>query len=103
MITLNRSTSTKRTASFKELRGTPFDPFGYLPSRRQERELIDWYRGVVEAALAASGPGNASAAVEIARAPERIRGYEGVKSAAVERVQAEVAELLAAIAQRAAA
>src|SRR5690606_14360411 len=39
-------------AKMKRLRGTFFDPFGYTAERRMERELIGWFEGHVEKALA---------------------------------------------------
>ena len=65
-------------AACKFLRGTPADPFGYTAHRREERELIRWYRELVEAiAMADSDPDRA---LEIAALPEQIRGYGDVKA-----------------------
>ena len=41
----------KLLARFRFLRGTAFDPFGYLADRREERALIDDYRALVEEVL----------------------------------------------------
>jgi indolepyruvate ferredoxin oxidoreductase len=45
-------------ASFRGLRGTVYDPFGYMASRRLERELVGWYRGMVDGLLAGLTAGN---------------------------------------------
>jgi len=78
----------------RRLRGTPFDPFGYQAIRREERHLIRWYREAVETVLEALGPATHDLAVEVAKAPERIRGYEAIKAAKMIRVKGEVQALL---------
>ncbi len=67
------------------LRGTPFDPFGYDRVRRVERELIAQYRRLVFAALDDLSADNYARAVELARLPDMIRGYDEIKLANVER------------------
>ena len=67
------------------LRGTAFDPFGYDHVRRVERELIVEYRRLVFAALDELSAENHARAVELARLPDMIRGYDEVKLANVER------------------
>jgi indolepyruvate ferredoxin oxidoreductase len=74
-------------ARLKVLRGTAFDPFGYLPSRREERGLIEWYRELIERVLANVTPQNLSVATEIASLPDQIRGYEDVKRASIRKVK----------------
>jgi indolepyruvate ferredoxin oxidoreductase len=61
------------------LRGTAFDPFGYALVRREERRLIPWYRALVAGALDRPGAAGHRVAVELARLPEAIRGYEEIK------------------------
>ena len=78
----------------KVLRGTPLDPFGRLPSRREERALIEWYRGEVGALVDRLDASTLALAVEVARAPENIRGYENVKRESAARVQEAVAARL---------
>ncbi len=78
----------------KVLRGGPFDPFGRASGRRLERELIGWYREVVQAALAHICEENYGACVQIADMADEIRGYEAVKERAAERVCKEVAQRL---------
>jgi len=83
-------------AKLKVLRDTPFDPFGRTEERRMERRLITEYEAGLEEMLETLTPDNHALAVEIASAPERIRGYGHVKKANAEKVAAEVAELRAA-------
>ena len=90
-------------ARAKVLRGTPLDPFGWMAARRQERELIAWYRELVDGLLAGLNAQTFATAVEVAEVAREIRGYEGVKAASVERAKAWVAERLAATPVREAA
>ncbi|MBI3989208.1 MAG: 2-oxoacid:acceptor oxidoreductase family protein, partial [candidate division NC10 bacterium] len=78
----------------RRLRGTRLDPFGSLVVRQEERRLIPWYREAVEAALASLDPTTYDLAVEVAKAPDRIRGYESIKTASVMGVKAQVATAL---------
>ena len=81
-------------ARCKFLRGTLLDPFGWLPSRREERALVGWYRELVEELLKRLDEGTIRAAAEIAAAPRQIRGYEGVKRCAADRTKTWVQERL---------
>ncbi len=90
-------------ASSKALRGTAFDPFGWMPSRREERELIAWYRSEVGALVDRLDSSSIDLATTVAGAPEGIRGYEQVKRESIARVKAAVADHLQEAAQRAAA
>ena len=74
----------------KRLRGTRLDPFGRAEVRRVERQLIDWYRGVLADIERSLTPETYDVALAIAGAPEGIRGYESIKLANVEKVRAEV-------------
>jgi len=85
-------------ARMKTLRGTPFDLFGYARPRREERELIGWYRNLIEQCLQKLTPENLPLAIEIASLPDQIRGYEKIKSDNVSRVKAIAAERLAQMA-----
>ena len=87
-------------AKAKVLRGTPLDVFGYAAVRREERELISWYRELIEQCLLRLTPENLPIAVEIASLPDQIRGYEKIKSANVARVKAIAAEKLTAMSPR---
>ncbi|MFL6811157.1 MAG: indolepyruvate ferredoxin oxidoreductase family protein, partial [Bradyrhizobium canariense] len=82
-------------ARLKGLRGTPFDPFGYMAERRAERELITWYDGVIKRLLGGLDAAHLPNLVAIAKAPMDIRGYGPVKDAAIGKVKAEVERLFA--------
>jgi indolepyruvate ferredoxin oxidoreductase len=82
-------------AKLKGLRGTALDPFGYAGVRREERALIEWYRGLIEECLAKLTPANLAIAIEIASLPDQIRGYEKIKSDSIALVKAQAAEKLA--------
>ena len=73
-------------ARMKWLRGSWCDPFGFAKSRRQERELVGWYRELIAALTEKLDESNYDRAVEIAATADRIRGFEAVKSKAVEAV-----------------
>jgi len=77
----------------KRLRGTPFDPFGRAQVRRVERELITEYRAAVDAVLPNLSPGTLAHCVEIADAPDEVRGYEDIKLAGVARFRARLADV----------
>jgi indolepyruvate ferredoxin oxidoreductase len=78
---------------FRRLRGTAFDPFGYAGLRRLERALIAEYRALVERALADLSSETYQRAVQVARLPDLIRGYEGIKLRNVERFREEARAL----------
>jgi indolepyruvate ferredoxin oxidoreductase len=84
-------------ARLKILRGTPLDPFGYAPERRMERKLIGWYESLLTELLPLLHAGTVGPLAEIAALPMEIRGYGPVKEAAVEKVQAKVSDLRAAV------
>jgi indolepyruvate ferredoxin oxidoreductase len=86
-------------AALKGLRGTPFDIFGHAGIRRQERELITWYRNLVEEVLEHVTPGTLDLAIEIANMPDQIRGYESIKLASIRAVKDVAAEKLALVKQ----
>jgi indolepyruvate ferredoxin oxidoreductase len=84
-------------ARFKFLRGTPFDLFGYAPHRRKERELIHWYRGLIQSLQERLTPDNLEIALEIAALPEQIRGYEQIKERSIGEVRKLADEKLGAM------
>jgi len=86
----------KLLAKFKGLRGTRFDVFGYTEERRMERQLIEDYVATVDELLAGLTPENHALAIEIARIPEKIRGFGHVKERHLETAKAEEAQLLEA-------
>jgi indolepyruvate ferredoxin oxidoreductase len=69
----------------RRLRGTGLDPFGYARVRRTERALVGEYRELVERALRDLSPKTHDRAVQIARLPDLVRGYEDVKLRNVQR------------------
>jgi indolepyruvate ferredoxin oxidoreductase len=77
----------------RHLRGTAFDPFGRQAVRRDERELITWYEGLLSDALAMLTPANAGTVLQIAELPDLIRGYEQVKAGNAARARARADEL----------
>jgi len=90
-------TPLKMLAAAKVLRGTPFDVFGYSPHRREERSLIDWYRGLVGQVL------DGKTAPAILTLPENIRGYEAIKEASIEQARRAVTAEAVAVAAPSAA
>ena len=62
-------------ARLKHLRGTAFDPFGWLPDRKLERRLIADYERLVDELLARLGPETHAIAVELAAWPDQVRGF----------------------------
>jgi indolepyruvate ferredoxin oxidoreductase len=61
------------------LRGSLFDPFGWTLERRVERQLARDYRERLLEACATLTPERLEASVELARVPEKIRGFGHVK------------------------
>jgi indolepyruvate ferredoxin oxidoreductase len=79
--------------AMRHVRGTPADVFGYTTVRRTERRLAAGYEAEVRAVLAGLSAASHAAAVELARLPLAIRGYEHIKLATVERYEAELERL----------
>ncbi|WP_431857690.1 indolepyruvate ferredoxin oxidoreductase family protein [Azospirillum sp.] len=83
-------------AKGKRLRGTPLDPFGWLPERKMERQLIAEFEATVGEMLTKLDRGNLGLAVEIAKLPMDIRGYGPVKERNLTAAKAREADLLSA-------
>jgi indolepyruvate ferredoxin oxidoreductase len=83
----------------RRLRGTPLDPFGYAAVRREERRLVPWYRELVARALDRLGEDGHDRALELARLPEAIRGYEDIKLRSIAAARERAAALGAAAAR----
>jgi indolepyruvate ferredoxin oxidoreductase len=81
-------------ARFKSLRGGPLDLFGYTAERRMERQLIADYEQLIEQLLQGLQPERLELALQLARLPERIRGYGHVKEAHVEQVRQQWQQML---------
>ena len=89
-------------ARLKGLRGGLLDPFGHTAERRQERALIAQYQQtvseVLEALRTADEPRRAqlhAQGLELARLPEKIKGYGHVKERHLAAAQSEWVTLLA--------
>ena len=83
--------------SFKFLRGTPLDVFGWSAHRRLERSLIAWYRDLITQVTANLTPETLPQALEIAVLPDQIRGYEKIKEQSIAKVKQQAEEKLAAL------
>jgi len=83
-------------AAMRSLRGTPIDPFGWLPERREERALVVEYEGLVERLLDGLTSERIASAVAVAALPEKIRGYGHVKARAIAEYRRNLPTLLAA-------
>jgi indolepyruvate ferredoxin oxidoreductase len=82
-------------AKLKGLRGGALDVFGYTAERRMERQLITDYEKLVDELLANLSADKLELALQLARLPERIRGYGHVKHGNVEAVRKQWGEMLA--------
>jgi len=87
-------TAFKWLAKFKGLRGGALDIFGKTEERRMERQLVADYEKLVDEILASLTADNLNTAVELARLPEKIRGYGHVKHANVVAVKKQWQTLL---------
>ena len=79
----------------KLVRGTRLDPFGYTQVRRVERDLIDEYIAAIDDLAGQLSTETYQRAVEIARLPDLVRGYENIKLANVALYRARLRELRA--------
>jgi indolepyruvate ferredoxin oxidoreductase len=93
-------TAFRILARLKSLRGTRFDPFGWMAERRTERRLIEEYEAAVDVLLRSLSPANVEAATAIAALPMRITGFGPIKTARIAEVKASEKELLAAFRRR---
>ncbi len=76
------------------MRGTPLDPFRNQATRREERQIIDWYRQIIDTVIDELSPANYFTAVTLAELPEDIRGYEDIKHRSALRAHDLAAELI---------
>jgi indolepyruvate ferredoxin oxidoreductase len=82
-------------AKARRVRGTWLDPFGHTEERRLERELARDYEAMIrDEILPALTADRHALAQQIARVPERIRGYGHVKLANLATGRAQWRELL---------
>jgi indolepyruvate ferredoxin oxidoreductase len=84
-------------ARFKSLRGGFFDIFGRSAERQTERRLIGEYVAIVEEIIQRVTIENYATAVELAKIPERIRGYGHIKDDSIAAAKLAEAQLLAAL------
>uniref|UniRef100_UPI002DD661E4 DUF6537 domain-containing protein n=1 Tax=Pseudorhodoferax sp. TaxID=1993553 RepID=UPI002DD661E4 len=82
-------------ARLRGLRGSPLDPFGYADERRMERQLVREYEALIEELLVGLSADKLELALQLARLPERVRGYGPVKHANVLAVKAQWVSTLA--------
>jgi indolepyruvate ferredoxin oxidoreductase len=80
--------------AMRRLRGTPLDVFGYATLRREERALVAWYRALVAEGLDGAGADGHARAIELARLPDTIRGYEDIKLRSIAAARGRAAALL---------
>jgi indolepyruvate ferredoxin oxidoreductase len=82
-------------ARVRGVRGTWLDPFGHTEERRLERELARDYEAMIrDEILPGLTPEKHALAQQIARVPERIRGYGHIKLANLATGRAQWRELL---------
>jgi hypothetical protein len=81
------------------LRGTAFDIFGYTEERKMERALPGEYTAAIFRHLDGKSL-DLPQLVQLAKAPELVRGYGHIKEANVARYRAECARLEAASASQ---
>ncbi len=72
-------TGFRYLAKLKGLRGTALDIFGRSDERKAERALIGEYRASLDEVLGRLAADNHALAVDIARLPDKIKGYGHVK------------------------
>ena len=87
-------TGLRVLAKLRRLRGTRFDPFGYLPERRIERQMIVDYEALVGELCGGLTPDNRDLAVALAALPETIRGFGHVKTKSIAAAEEERRRLL---------
>jgi len=82
-------------ARLRRVRGSMIDPFGHTHERKMERQLANDYESMLrDEILPMLDPDRHVLAQQIARVPERIRGYGHVKLANAATARAQWRELL---------
>ncbi len=84
----------KLLAKLKCLRGTVLDIFGYSDEREQERADINEYKQLLTTLLSGLTDNNYLLAYELARTPEKLRGYGHVKDRNRENLEVHKQALL---------
>jgi indolepyruvate ferredoxin oxidoreductase len=85
----------KVLATFKGLRGTPLDVFGYTHERKVERQLVRDFEALLGEILAKLSPENHAVAVGLANVPQKIKGFGHIKARNLDAAKKEQADLLA--------
>ena len=80
-------------ARCKGLRGTAFDPFGYSPDRRRERQLINEFEALVDRWLPLLDADSANQIEQVWSCFDEIRGFGPVKKASIERALQRISGL----------
>ena len=86
----------KVLAKCRFLRGSWLDPFRLLAERREERQLITDYEGLIEKLCSGLDEYNHPLSVDLASLPEQIRGYGHVKQNHLKAAKKLETELLTA-------
>ena len=81
-------------APLRILRGSLFDPFGYVSERRKERQLILDYQSLLDEIIKNLTSDNYQLAVELASLPMQIRGFGRVKDIAIKEFEIEQRRML---------
>ena len=76
------------------LRGTAFDPFGHHTERRMERDMVLHYEKTLRTVCEGLSESTLELAVQLAEAPQMVRGYGPVKAARVVEFHAQERRLL---------
>lgn len=74
-------------ARLRFLRGTRFDPFGWRHERQRERERVEEYRETIQALLPRLTLRTLPVALELARLPEKTRGFGHVKESRIQQMR----------------
>ena len=82
-------------ARMKHLRGTRWDIFARTHDRKLDRELLAWFRDVLDLVERDFDRLGQDRALQILQAPSEIRGYGPVRHKAADQVRQQVARLLA--------
>ena len=81
-------------SKFKFLRGTAFDPFGYMNERKEERRLIKEFEQDLHKILDGLNSENYTIAVELIELVTKVRGYGHIKEQAIETYYKERQHLM---------
>ncbi|MDZ4370122.1 MAG: indolepyruvate ferredoxin oxidoreductase family protein [Phenylobacterium sp.] len=80
-------------AKLKSLRGGPLDIFGLTEERKMERGLIADFEADLDRLVAELSPERHALSVQIAKVPQKIRGFGHIKDASVGPAKAEAKRL----------